>query len=271
MQDITPAPLTPPGARTIVLDLIATRQHTTLSAADLVRAGAAFGIEPTGMRTAIARLKADGRIRLVSRGHYTAGDRTEPLQRRLRGWRSIVDRRRTWSGSWMLALISSIERADRTVLRRTIRALEIGGFREAEPGMWMRPDNLVGGVSSVRTEFAALGAAPSMLMANARDLDGDREARLPSLWRAAELASAHLDLAMRLDAHAGMIEREPVPAAAAATLILGRAAIRRIIRDPLLPDQLGGIDALETLIDSMNRYDVVGRRAWQAFWARPSP
>ena len=255
-----------PGARTIVLDLLSTRARATLSAHDIIRAGGAFGIEATGMRTALARLKADGRLRVVSRGVYAPGIGAEPLQRRLRGWRTATARRSGWDGRWMIALVGGNERADRTRLRRTLRALQIGGFREAEPGLWVRPANLTSGVADMRDDLRATGGAETMLVARIGEVDATREALWRTLWDAAAIADAHRALTAELQRHATALDRAPVPQAAAATLILGREAIRDILRDPLLPDDLGGVAALDELVAAMIDYDAIGRAAWRAFW-----
>ncbi|MEG3178747.1 hypothetical protein U1872_21155 [Sphingomonas sp. RB3P16] len=254
-----------PGARTVILDLLSTRERETCSAAEIVRAGSAFGIEATGMRTAITRLKADHRIRQVARGLYAPGEASEPLQRRLQGWRTIIDRRGGWSGGWLLVVISSAERADRSGLRRTMRALDFGGFAEAEGGIWVRPENLHGGVATVRAELTALGALPSMLMARTHDFDVAREARLRSLWNMADVEPGYRSLAAALDAHGEHAFEEPLATAAATTLILGREAIRRLVHDPLLPDELGGVAALTDLLAAMTRYDRIGQLVWRRF------
>ena len=56
-------------------------------------------------------------------------------------------------------------------------------------------------------------------------------------------------------------------AAAAETLTLGRQAIRRITRDPLLPEELGPSDDLTRLVDAMIVYDRIGKRVWRDYLA----
>lgn len=265
MKPIDVHHLPQPGARTVILDLLSTRERETCSAAEIIRAGSAFGIEATGMRTAITRLKTERRIRQLSRGLYGPSEESEPLQRRLQGWRTITERRCDWTGGWALAVITSVERADRTELRRTMRALNFGGFAEAEAGIWVRPDNLRGGVATVRCELRALGAARSMLVAAAHDFDDVRVARHAALWDPAPVEKGYRELAAMLDAHAATVLKEPLATAAATTLVLGREAIRRIVHDPLLPDELGGIAALTDLVAAMTRYDRLGQDVWWRF------
>jgi phenylacetic acid degradation operon negative regulatory protein len=257
--------LPPPSARAIILDLLSTAENRVYSAAELTLAGTAFGIEATGMRTAIARLKADGRLRQVERGAYVLGLEGEPLQRRLRQWRNVTERRRSWDGAWLLAFASPKERADRAIWRRTVHALEFDGFAEAEPNLWVRPDNLQGGAATARIRLAELGHAQSMLIVSAREVDAEREKRFRALWNSPKAAREHLALAAALDRYGKTAASLADAPAAALTLLVGREAIRRIVHDALLPDEMSSIDALQTLISAMDRFDVVGRAAWGRF------
>jgi phenylacetic acid degradation operon negative regulatory protein len=255
------------SARTLILDLFDTGDPQDFSVAELVRAGAAFDIEAPGIRTALTRLKSEGRVRPVARGRYAIGANAEPLQQRILGWRTRLDGRRAWNGDWLLVIAGPQERADRTVWRRTLRALELEGFAEAETNVWARPDNLAGGADGARTRLADLEAAPSLFLCEARGLDAGRAARFRALWQNHTLRTAHRRLAGDLDRSAEAVEDMDLAAAAAETLRIGREAIRRIMRDPLLPDELCPTDALAGLVDAMIRYDRIGKRMWQAYLA----
>ncbi|MBB5705937.1 hypothetical protein [Sphingopyxis panaciterrulae] len=255
------------SARTLILDLFDTGDPQEFSVADLVRAGAAFGIEAPGIRTALTRLKSEARVRPTARGRYTIGANAEPLQRRILGWRTRLDGRRAWNGDWLLAIAGPQERADRTVWRRTLRALELEGFAEAETNVWARPDNLARGADGARARMAYLEAAPSLFLFEARGLDDERAARFRTLWQSDALRAAHRGLAEDLDRSADAIGAMDLAAAAAETLRIGRAAIRRIMHDPLLPDELCPPDALIELVEAMTRYDRIGKRMWRAYLA----
>ena len=269
-QHISAGDLPQPGARAIVLDLVARGDHLTVTTAVLVKAGAAFGIEATGMRTAIARLRADGRLIQIERGIYARGPQAEPIVRRLRGWRDVIDRRITWNGGWLLAVTGAAERTDRTTWRRTLRAFDLEGFDEAEANLWIRPDNRAGGAAATRAALRDLGAAPALFLARVEDLDEDRDVQLRVEWREARQDADYGALARALADHRQRSTGEPLATIAATTLVLGREAIRRIIRDPLRPDGLGGVNALRELVSEMVLYDVVGQAAWQAYLNSPA-
>ena len=255
------------SARTLILDLFDTGDPQDFSVAELVRAGAAFGIEAPGIRTALTRLKSEGRVRPIARGRYAIGANAEPLQQRILGWRTRLDGRREWNGGWLLAVAGPQERADRTVWRRTLRALELEGFAEAETNVWARPDNLAGGADGTRARLADLEAAPSLFLCEARGLDPGRAARFRMLWKSDGLRAAHRQLAGDLDRSAEAVGAMDLAAAAAETLRIGREAIRRIMRDPLLPEALCPTDALTELVEAMTRYDRIGKRMWRAYLA----
>ncbi|HEY0595268.1 hypothetical protein [Sphingopyxis sp.] len=255
------------SARTLILDLFDTGDPQDFSVAELVRAGAAFGIEATGIRTALTRLKSEGRVRPVARGRYTIGTSAEPLQQRILGWRTRLDGRREWNGAWLLVIAGPQERADRTIWRRTLRALELEGFTEAETNVWVRPDNLARSAEGARMRLACLEAAPSLFLFEACGLDDEREARFRTLWQSDALRAAHRRLAEDLGRSAQAVGDMNLAAAAAETLRIGREAIRRIMRDPLLPDELCPTDALTELVEAMTRYDRIGKRMWRAYLA----
>ncbi|MBN8945207.1 MAG: hypothetical protein J0H01_37235 [Rhizobiales bacterium] len=256
-----------PSARLVILDLLSADGQATYSVADLIRAGAAFGIGSAGARTAITRLKAEQRLRQVARGLYAIGPEGEPLQHRILGWRTVSARRRDWNGEWLMAVAGPQERADRTVWRRTMRGLELEGFVEAETNLWVRPDNLVDAAVGVRERLAELDTASSLLVVAASGFDTIRRTRFHALWDGKVIAAGHERLRLALDRSRARLDGAEVRAAAAGTLTLGRQAVRRIVRDPLLPDEFCSPDALTGLIAAMDLYDQFGKAVWRRYLA----
>lgn len=254
------------SARQLILDLIDIDESATVDVGQLIGAGQAFGIETAGIRTALARLKQDGTIDQVGRGTYAAGLRGRPLHRRVAGWRIVLERRRAWTGDWLLVVGGPQERADRTVWRRTLRALELEGFAEAETNIWVRPDNLMGDVEDARSRLLDLECAPSLLVVRASGLDDARSRAYRTFWPVDALRASHAELADLLDRAARSLENAEGREAARMTLTLGRRAVRQIMRDPLLPDEICPQESLATLIDAMSRFDVLGKRIWREFF-----
>ncbi len=257
----------PLSARTLILDLLDAGTSPDFSTRDLVHAGAALGLEATGIRTALTRLRQEGQVRALDRGRYAIGARAEPLQQRILGWRAVQARQRPWRGGWLLAVAGPPERANRTVWRHTVRALELEGFAEAETNVWARPDNLAGGAADMRQRLQALDGAPSLLVVEAGALDATRQARFETLWPVAELLAGHAAHAQQLAASAARLADLPLIEAAAETLLVGREALRAIIRDPLLPEALCPPAGLATLIAAMDDYDRLGKAIWRRYLA----
>lgn len=255
------------SARTLILDLLDTGTPPDFSTRDLVHAGAAFGLEATGVRTALTRLRQEGRVRTLDRGRHTIGARAEPLQQRILQWRAVADRRRSWRGGWLLAIAGPAERANRTVWRHTVRALELEGFAEAETNVWARPDNLAGGAAAMRDRLRDLDAAESLLVIEAAALDAERQARFQTLWPVDHLRQSHAEMTRRLTESSARLAALPLTEAAAECLLVGRAAIRAVLRDPLLPEALCPPGVLAALIAAMDAYDRQGKAIWRRYLA----
>src|SRR5690606_681549 len=82
----------PPDARTLVLDLFAAHPGGPFTTGELVRAGQLFDLSPTAIRTAVARLRREGRLAALGRGRHAAGPAADPWRRRVEGWRAAPAR-----------------------------------------------------------------------------------------------------------------------------------------------------------------------------------
>ncbi|MBA4804818.1 MAG: type IV toxin-antitoxin system AbiEi family antitoxin domain-containing protein [Brevundimonas sp.] len=259
--------VSPPDARTLVLDLFAAHPGGRFTTAELVRAGGIFGLSPTAVRTAVARLRREGRLAALSRGVYAAGPAADAWRRRVEGWRDAPGRRTEWRGGWLMAAARPSSLA-RTAWRATLRALEVEGFRQTRQGLWLRPDNLVGGLEACRTRLIEYGAAPGLMSARLDALDPGSARAVPGLWDAAALAEARRALLERLRQSLERLHQIPADAAARESLTVGRSAVRAIVRDPLLPDEWEDAPSLADLVAAMEPYQGAGRAIWLAYLGR---
>jgi len=250
------------SARALVLDLFTTGVRDTLSSNDIRKIGRAFGLSDLALRTALTRLRAEGKLSTAGRGIYAAGVVEDPVRERAAVWRSHPGRRIAWDGSWVCAAIKPTS-LPRTRWRRTQWALEFNGFRQDETGLWVRPNNLRGGAGRMASDLVALGAADAMLTARMDHVSGAHARRFSALWDRDRLARSHEDAIHMLEhslQHMGSGE-----AVAVETLLTGREAIRRILRDPLLPAEIAETATLDRLVACMDAYDAFGRKAWADF------
>lgn len=263
----TDSNVNPPAisARTLILDLMDTGAPPDFATRDLIHAGAAFGLEPSSIRTALTRLRQEGRVRALGRGRHTIGARAEPLQQRILGWRMVRERQRPWQGQWLMAVAGPQERANRTQWRHTLHALTLEGFAEAETNVWVRPANLAGGAPAMRQRLQALDGTASLLVIEACGLDTGRATQYRRLWPVEDLVADHGRRSRQLAEGGRHLASLPLTEAAATCFLEGREAIRAILRDPLLPAEFCPQDALAGLIAAMDDYDRQGKAIWRQY------
>jgi phenylacetic acid degradation operon negative regulatory protein len=257
-----------PTAKSVILELLGARAGEPLSARAAVAACELFDISQNSVRVALVRLGSSGLIEAAGRGEYRLASGAQQLAREVMSWRSAEEQVKRWSGDYVAVFSGSLGRCDRVALRRRARALSILGFAESERGLFLRPDNLRGGVAGVRTRLLALGLEPQARVFGASALGADHEACVRRLWDGKALSTAYRrsrsELERWLDGASGL---EPDVAAREAFLLGGRA-IRQIVYDPLLPPPFVDIEARRAFIESMKVMDREGRRLWERFFAR---
>ena len=275
-----------PTARSLILDLLSTLRKGSMSVRALVEAGNLLGIEENNIRVSLARLYASGRVERDERGRYRLGQAVAAMSLRLRSWRDLDQRTTAWEGDWIAVHRAKLGRGP--ARRRCEKAFDLLGFRELEPGLAIRPNNLRGGIASVREQLIALALGP-VSDANASsgraagksavgrgllgrvfvtsEFDPTSELEARSLWDADALAQeAHNESrALResterlhaLSDHSSMTE----------TFLVGGRVLRFLTRHPLLPEAILAPEPLATLLEQMREYDRLGRNAWAAFLA----
>lgn len=257
------------NARTLILDLFAARGAPTFSTRDLIRAGEVFGLSPTAVRTGIARLKQEKWLISASRGLYSEGPAPHVWRRRIDGWRRVLDRRGDWNGGWLMAVARQVHMS-RGQWRDTVRALEVEGFRRNRSGVWLRPDNLLGGAEQARIRLLTFGAHASLLTGRLDALDQDSLIEAKCLWASSPEDDDLAAMARALDLSAAALTAQRPVDAARDSLNQGRAAVRAIVRDPLLPEAFAPTAPLEALIAAMDRYQSVGEAVWADYLDNPA-
>ena len=191
-----------PNPRELILRLLIGSDDARVSARVAVSACALFGIRENSARVALVRLSADGMIEATGRGEYRVGAKAAELSDDVRSWRDRESRvREEWSGDWVAACWTPPARSDRSALRRRDRAFRLLGFRELERNLFVRPDNLVGGVAAVRERLSKLLLdADACGVFVASDLDEERDRRARALWDGKKLTKGYAAMRRRLEA-----------------------------------------------------------------------
>jgi phenylacetic acid degradation operon negative regulatory protein len=254
-----------PTAKSLIIDLLSSLRGAAMPVRALVASGAVFGISAESLRVALVRLCSRGTIARNERGQYRLAPAAQAVQEHVAAWTRTEERVLPWRGSWIAVHTAGLARGDRTRLRRRARALHFLGFAALEPHLFVRPDNLKGGVDGVRAELLALGLDPAALVFAVAQLDPAAEARARTLWDGQALCRGYRATCAALARSAARLERLPVREAMIASFVLGGQTIRQLALDPLLPEPIVAPGERAALVEAMRRYDRLGRTCWRTF------
>jgi phenylacetic acid degradation operon negative regulatory protein len=238
----------------------------------LVAAGALFDIAENSVRVTVTRLLASGQVERDERGRYRLGAEADPVDRQVRAWPDLSRRTRAWKGGWIAVHLSPGTRERGAAAKLRARALRFKGFEPLRPSLAIRPDNLRGGLDTLRGELGALGldaggpGEPLVFAMSGLDAASDDVAR--SLWSTDELRAAYDRSRAMLEQSLSELPALDEGAAMVESYLLGGRVLRQLVLDPLLPDEILPGETRTALVETMRRYDTVGRRSWAAFMAR---
>lgn len=254
-----------PRPRQLILRLLLGAGGAPLTARDAVRACALFAIPANGVRVALVRLVAAGLVEPVERGAYGLGPSASTLAADVAAWRDANARTREWTGHWVAVHVGALGRSNRVALRARVRALGLLGLREVDRGLHLRPDNLAGGVATVRQRLTRLGLERNAAVFQASGFDADRERRARSLWDGKALVRGYRTTRARLERWLANSHRLELETAARESFLLGDEAIRQLVFDPLLPRPLVDEEARAAFVDTVIRFDAAGQAIWKDF------
>lgn len=257
-----------PKPRSLILNLLLAADDATLSAREAISACALFGIRENSVRVALARLSAAGMIEAAGRGSYRLGPAAVGLAAEVASWRDAERRTRLWHGDWIAVYLGKLPRGN---AHEHERALAMLGLRELDPGLYLRPDNLTGGVDAIRTRLASLGIDERAAVLLIRDLDTTREARARQLWDGKRLNRLYRERRASLERWMTRADGFDLDVAAREAYLLGNEAIRQLVFDPWLPAPLVDVDVRRAFVDTAKRFDDFGHRIWRRLHQLPLP
>lgn len=261
MDEICNIPVDVPTAPQLVLDLLAAT-GSALSVRTLCRAGRLIGISESAIRVALNRLVEQGKISNHARGSYTMHSDGSALTRILDDWQHETVRPIKWDRSWIAVQDAAVPRSDKTGWRRHNLALGLSGFRQLQTGLHVRPNNLAGNVESMRQQLEELGLSAQSMVFRLDRLDAQCQARALGLWEVATLTSEYQQIQQALHASAKALKKADLNNAVRESLLLGRAVIRRLVRDPLLPTEIVPARYRQGLTEDMKVYYNNARHYW---------
>ncbi|WP_190294977.1 PaaX family transcriptional regulator C-terminal domain-containing protein [Marinobacter sp. R17] len=255
-----------PKPQRLIMNLMTAMDEDVLQVRDAISMCALFGVTSNSTRVALTRLSGDGLIESCGRGQYQLTDRAHQLTDDLRRWRTALQRLENWSGHWIGAHLGGLGRSDKPALRRRNRALEMNGFRELSRDLFIRPDNLSGGVAGIRERLYRLGLESSAPVFLLSDLDDHHAGLTQRLWDTNALEQRYRDSASRLKKWLDKADRLEPDAAARESFVIGDRAIRQIVFDPLLPAPMIDTTARQTFVDTLLAFDQTGHAIWRRLY-----
>jgi phenylacetic acid degradation operon negative regulatory protein len=140
------------------------------------------------------------------------------------------------------------------------------GFAELERGLWIRPNNLDGGVAALRSRLHALGLGDEAPVFVIKDLAPAQEKHAHSLWNGKTLTASYARTERQIERWMDTSADLELDVAARQSFLLGGSAIRQIVYDPLLPGELVDVEARHSFFEAVRRIDADGRRIWKQFF-----
>jgi phenylacetic acid degradation operon negative regulatory protein len=260
--------LVSPNAKSFILDLLSTLRGRSMPVRALVAAGSVFGIGEDSIRVTLMRLQRRGVVQRNDRGQYRIAAASQPIQTHIASWTKVEDRVVAWSGGWIGVHTAGVARASRRNGRQCRRALGLIGFRELHVHLWIRPDNLRGGVAGTRDRLQALGLETAAPVFALSQLDSGDEARARGLWDVQALRDGYRRMRTELVRSARSLAALPPERAMVESFRLGGGVLRAIVTDPMLPEPLLPARERRALVEEMQRYDRLGRACWRTFMQR---
>lgn len=255
-----------PTPRLLLLRLLTVADEETLTAAEAVRAGALFDMTENSIRVTMARLTQAGLVEAVDAAIYRLGTKGQKLGADVAALSTADQRVTEWDNSWIAVTTGGLPRSDRKVLRARARALSLLGFRELDTGLYLRPNNLLGGVETVRARLLDLGLGEEAAIFKASAFDSARQDQALSLWSDMQLEASYREISQRLNDWLTTKDKLPCETALRDVYLLGDAGIRSVIFDPLLPAPLVNETARQQFFDTVKRFNAEGRHLWYAFF-----
>lgn len=255
-----------PTPRLLVLRLLTVADEETLTAAEAVRAGALFDMTENSVRVTMARLTQAELVEAVDAAIYRLGAKGQKLGADVAAWSTVDQRVTEWDSTWIAVTTGGLPRSDRKVLRARARALSLLGFRELDTGLYLRPNNLSGGVDTVRARLLDLGLGEEAAVFKASVFDSVRQEKALSLWSDMQLEASYKEISQRLNDWLATKDKLPREAALRDVYLLGDAGIRSVIFDPLLPAPLVNETERQQFFATVRRFNNEGRRLWYAFF-----
>lgn len=247
----------------LILNLLMAAEGDELEAHEAVSACALFGVRANSVRVALVRLNAAGLLEAAGRGSYRLGPQATELAQELSLWKQSENRVKPWEGTWLMVYTGELGRSNKPAMNRRLRALNLAGFQPLGRDIHLRPDNLTENMAELGLRLRRLGLESEAMLWKAQALEPELEAQARTLWNGSALNAQYRDTEQKIRRWLEKMPGLDMEEAARESFLLGNAAIRQMIYDPLLPAPLVDVEARRTCLAAVHEIDQVGHSIWQ--------
>lgn len=218
-----------------------------------------FGITQNNARVTLARLTADKLVEAPRRGYYRLGEGAIPAVGVLNDWPNHEAQVCDWHNDWIGVFIGALGRTDRTGLRRRMRVLNLAGFEELEQGLFIRPNNLKGGVETLRKRLYQLGLESQARVFRLDSFSDAEQQQAITLWDVDALTALYQQECDDMQQWMANADQLTVEEGARQSFVMGDEVLRNIAYDPMLPSEMIDTELRAKRVAMMVEYDRVGK------------
>ncbi len=246
--------------KSLILSLLEVIPEEIVRIKFLVFAGELFGFTGNTIRVTTTRLIREGYIENDARGRYRITADYSPLINSIRSWKLGESRLVPWDGAWVCCYIPLLPTRSK---EKTIKALDLFGFKQGMPKFWIRPQNLALGFEELKSILFKLGINENArLFISQKFDDAVIEQWRGFLWPIDKISEAQKSMTEKLRSSGSHIGGLPLVNALTETYLLGNEAIRLLHTDPLLPKEMMSNDHRLRLTKAMLKYNDIGKEVW---------
>jgi phenylacetic acid degradation operon negative regulatory protein len=252
----------------LILGLMLAAKGKEVKAAHMVLACNLFGVSENSTRVALARLVAENQLKSAGRGVYTLGKHALSAGRDVQEWTSRLKATCKWNGNFYAVYTAHLGRSNRKQLQVREKSLNLLGFREYQPGLFIRPANLCSGLESLAARLPEQGPGQKPVVFELVPAGEAQLKDMQKLWDIRKLEKYYNSQLKKLNDWMQGYSRMKLEKAARDAYLLGSQAIYEVRRDPLLPAEWIDADARQAFFESVVRFDQTGTTVWRALQHR---
>lgn len=247
--------------------MLASKGHP-VKASHMVMVGQLFGVSENHVRVALTRLGSEGYLKSVARGVYTLGNRAAPAGEDVKEWTSRLQAPAQWEGRFIAVHTGPLGRKDRQQVQIREKALAMYGFRESQPGLFLRPDNLSWGMDTLMDKLMSKGLEPQAFAFYLAPRDARQLKEIKSLWDGRKLERFYKSHTEKMRTWMSSYAEKPLEKSAKEAYLLGSEGIFHVRLDPLLPDEWIDTALRTSFFDTVKTFADTAQIIWKTLQTR---